>query len=104
MRLFRHVTEHAAVPNHVFMNVFAFKQHVAIVGAKHACDHLHCGRLSSAVRPEKTNNFAGLQTEAHIADGGNASKTPKQVLHFQHCQPSSTLCSIQHNRNFSIVK
>src|ERR1700678_2625298 len=104
MRLFRHVTEHAAVPNHVFMNVFAFKQHVAIVGAKHACDHLHCGRLSSAVRPEKADNFTRLEPETHIADGGNASKTPKQVLHFQHGDSSDTLCSIQHNRNFLIVK
>ncbi len=63
--------------------ILAVEQDAAAVRQIEAGDHAQQRRLAAAGGPEQREEFAGLDGEAHVVDGGEVAEAARDILDFE---------------------
>src|SRR6201999_2980516 len=66
LRLFRHVAEAASKADHVLADIAPFVENLAAVRPDEPGDYLDRRRFARPIWPQKTDNFARPDLEAHV--------------------------------------
>ncbi len=85
------VAEMRAVGGEVVVDVAPGEEDLAVGRLYHADDHFDGGGFPGAVGSQVAEDFAGLEFEADVFDGGDAAVGFGDVHEFEHGHPCSVL-------------